>query len=482
MAFFLFFGIFSRILDSFQVTRVSVTAPSEDKIAYEIYAAGSVEADREFATLTHAGIVVGTVYVREGDRVSEGQPLFDLSMESIEEQMTLLEDEILILEYQEKAQEEALAKAQEQRRREAERAGWDAAFDKEAADAGIERAKRNLQKAKEQLEDYIEETERGKSVIKEETIAEDESADQADAGQRLGGETNEGQMSAGEMAENGTEGIVTSDGETEEDQTLQQLQDAVEQAQQTYEDAVRTARQVQMESQRKLEDASLGETNNYEREISAISRKEKQQTLSELMQLKEAHGVVVSPGEGIVTELAVRTGQRTTDTAAVTMADAASGFAFRAQIGKEDAEHIRVGDHAVLESTGKKLEDAEVASLQPDHDNVQMVDVTIRLPKETFTMGESVSMKIVKYSKRYPLVIPLTALHTENEKAYVLVMQEEETVLGGQYFAKRIDVEVIEKNERSAAVREGLLTAEDKVIADSDSYVEAGARVRLWKQ
>ena len=76
-------------------------------------------------------------------------------------------------------------------------------------------------------------------------------------------------------------------------------------------------------------------------------------------------------------------------------------------------------------------------------------------------------------------MVPAGALHMENGSYYVLVVEEEETVLGTQYQIRRVDVQVSEKSDTYAALAEGALSSEAQVVTDADRYVEAGSRVRL---
>ncbi len=87
-------------------------------------------------------------------------------------------------------------------------------------------------------------------------------------------------------------------------------------------------------------------------------------------------------------------------------------------------------------------------------------------------------MELTKESAEYSVTLPLSAIHTENEKNFVYVMVPEETVLGGQYAAQRMDVTVAEKNAIYAALTDSDLTEESQVIISSDQIISAGEKVR----
>ena len=58
-------------------------------------------------------------------------------------------------------------------------------------------------------------------------------------------------------------------------------------------------------------------------------------------------------------------------------------------------------------------------------------------------------------------------------------MVPEESVLGGQFAAQRMDVTVAEKNGQYAAISNSSLTKESDVIVVSDGMISDGERVRL---
>ena len=82
-------------------------------------------------------------------------------------------------------------------------------------------------------------------------------------------------------------------------------------------------------------------------------------------------------------------------------------------------------------------------------------------------------------SESYSLTIPVSALRSDNGKHYVFVLAEEESVLGKQLKAQRVDVEVKDQNGQFAAITSELLSASDSVIIDSDGYIQTGDPVRL---
>lgn len=184
--------------------------------------------------------------------------------------------------------------------------------------------------------------------------------------------------------------------------------------------------------------------------------------------------------DGVITQVHLAVGQRTTDTAAFTMADLSSGLKFAAEIEKEDAPYVSVGDPVTLKAVGKEYTDLTVFSMEEMEG--EKVRVTVMVPDGILSMGEYAQMEVVKRSSEYSATVPLTAIRTENGKHSVFVMEEKETVLGGQFVARSVEVEILEQNDRYAAISGGTLGNEMPVIISSDKYLSAGDTVRLQEQ
>lgn len=214
--------------------------------------------------------------------------------------------------------------------------------------------------------------------------------------------------------------------------------------------------------------------------INRITITEKQRQLSELAKEKENGGKIVAQMDGTITLVQIEVGQKTIETAAFLMSDTSGGMSFTTQISKEDAVFVMAGDTVMLKSADKKYEDFSVLSVETNED--ETVKVTVFVPKDTLALGAYAGMELTKQSEEYSITVPVSAVHTENEKNFVYVMEEEDTVLGGQYVARRMDVTIAEKNGLYAAVSESSLTAESQVITESDQMISAGVKVRLQEE
>lgn len=266
----------------------------------------------------------------------------------------------------------------------------------------------------------------------------------------------------------------------EDDPSVKAAKKALETAEQQESELAYTQGLKEQQARRNLEDAAeAGSTDN----MAAINRiviAEKQWKLEKLVKERDSGGSIVAQMDETVTQVQIVAGQRTTETAAFLMSDTAGGMLFTTQISKEDAMYVTAEDTVTLKSAGTSYEEFSILSLTMNED--ETVNVTVYVPKDTLALGAYAGMELTKQSAEYGITVPLSAIHTENERNFVYVMLPEDTVLGGQYMAQRMDVTVAEKNGIYAAISESSLTAESQVIVDSDRMISAGETVRLSEE
>ena len=94
LAVMLVFTIASRVVASITVPQVTASAPSSGKIEHTVMASGTVEAGGEKAIVTEEGILVAQVNVHTGESIGEGETLFALDMDSLEDQIYELQNQI----------------------------------------------------------------------------------------------------------------------------------------------------------------------------------------------------------------------------------------------------------------------------------------------------------------------------------------------------------------------------------------------------
>ena len=260
-----------------------------------------------------------------------------------------------------------------------------------------------------------------------------------------------------------------------------QLIAQVQAAQDAYEDAAIAANEAEVTGSRNVQQAGIPNASSSAARTNELTYQQMELALLKLEALKETGGKIYAPSPGLITEIAVTTGQKTTDTTAILMADLSKGCRFTARITQEQEKYVARNDEVTLtDDSGKEMEGLTVDSVTALEEEEGYL-VTVQLPQDTeLEMGEGALMTVTKSSAAYPVCVPLGALHVdERQQEYVLVPEEYDTVLGTQTRARRVDVTVLEKNEMYAALQEGIISSSQEIIVSSDKAVENGSRVRV---
>lgn len=202
--------------------------------------------------------------------------------------------------------------------------------------------------------------------------------------------------------------------------------------------------------------------------------------LAKLQPLLDASGKIVSEKEGIVTSVVAENGGVTTDTIA-SIADKNEGYKFVGEIDKSNRTLVKQGQTVALNlGSSGIIENLTIDSISKSDDNPDTLKVTVVLPVGIGEIDESGEIIVSSKSKKYGTCIPLAALRQgDGDSYYILVVTEKETVLGEELTAKKVDVKVEKRDGEYAAVSDGSLGRNDKIIIDSNKTVEDGDRVRL---
>lgn len=344
-------------------------------------------------------------------------------LRSINDQITALQNEITALDYQLKEKTSAAAKAAQERAQALARAQEDYDRTAEKYAALVRDAKQAWDEAQEKLDEFMRDAQDGENA------------------------------------------------------SVKAAREALEEAKRQEKEQERAQEEKERQAKRALEDASAPGAADGSAEINRIAMEELKRQLALLDGAKQSGGEVTAQIDGTVTLVQLTVGQKTPETAAFLMSDTSGGMRFTTQVSKEDAAYVAAGDAVSLKSGDQTYEDLAVLSLETNED--ETVKVTVYVPGDTLSLGARAGMELSKQSEEYSVTVPLAAVYTQNEKNFVYVMEEEDTVLGGAFAAVRVDVTVAEKNGMFAALEDCSLTEESQVITDSDHMISAGETVRL---
>lgn len=200
---------------------------------------------------------------------------------------------------------------------------------------------------------------------------------------------------------------------------------------------------------------------------------------------KKAGGKILAEQDCKVLENSVQTGIVTTGTEYISIGN--GGWKLRGEIRKEDENKVRMGTKVMAQfafggKTQTKIESVETEAGRTDEEGELQSRLFwyAALPEEykaeeagTFTWKTQVESE-----EEYDQVIPMSALREDVEGAYCLIITETEQMLGTLKTAKRVPVNVLEKDGKKAAITSEL-RKEDQIIIFSEKFVAGGDRVRI---
>lgn len=509
----------SKSIYASKLPQVQSSEAEKKKIEHVVESDGIIKQGSERAVHTLAGLRVEQISVRTGDTVEKGDILFTLDQEDLEEIIEAKKLEAAKLEYQIADLQRNRQLAAEEKERQKERAGEDYETAKSAADRGISRAEEALQEADKKLQGHLEDGVDVTSKEGRESVRR-EYEDWVNRGNELQATVSGNQVSVAEKEERLKElqesGSAQDIAKAQEElkaarEGLRTAQAAYEQYQKnpmqkpdfTAEDAAKKAWETEKDSlesglrsagygkedalvegeagvrnaERNIEDAKTASLANSTLEIYQLELKSLKKEIEKYRSIYQDKGQVVSEVSGTVTRVNLIAGERTTDGAAVVCADNEIPYQFETILGKEQKKYVNQGDTVMLR-TSQGQEELEVDYMEEDGSGSYRA--VVYLPQGKGELGMSGTMRRSDASESYNCCIPITALHSENNgsRYFVYIIGEREGILGKEYYAQLRYVEVLDQNERYAALAEGSLSGEEQVITGYDKEIENGRAIR----
>ena len=411
--------LISKSVYAYRLPMVSTCVPESKYIEHKVEAQGIVEAGGEKTVTYLAGLLIDSVLVHVGDRVEEGDALFQVDLEDLKELMEEKKNEMSKVSLQINAILENQAIEQQKREVELARAREDYDTTSRLQDTQVGRA----------MESYVQ--------------------------------------AENDLEENGGE---------------EALKDALQSAAYGEADAKAARDEAVKQAQRKVEDLLWPEEITTELETARLEQTVLSEKLQEYQKILDNQGVVTAPFGGVVTKIAVGAGERIPDTAVLLLSDESLPCQLKILLDKEQKNYISLGDQVLvsLEGKGRELEE-KVDYLAASELSPEKYEALITLPEGTGIPGLSGTVSRTESGEKYRLCIPAAAVHSEDNRNYVYVLKEREGILGQEYYVDEMNVSVIDKNDNWAAIEEGTVDKESRIILSATKEVKTGESVR-WEE
>ncbi len=266
-------------------------------------------------------------------------------------------------------------------------------------------------------------------------------------------------------------------------------QTALENAERSRENAVRDANRSVEDAQISLDKAMLSyetsvkssEASKAQSEIdlknSQMDIDTRKANVARIQKAIDSEGVVHAPVNGDVISVSVSVGGNASSTSpAVTLSNENEGLELRVTVTEDQVGDMTVGDSATIVCNGASI-NAPISSIAYSATATGRYDVTFLLDGSAGTVGMTASMRFRKRTSNYDVIIPLTALHEDNDGTFVYVITQDSGSLGAKRTVTRADVSVIDQDSTRAAVQGGV-SQRDQVVSRSDRDLADGDRVR----
>lgn len=424
--------IISRGLYVASIADVTLKEPNARVLNHDIETSGMIEQKRKIVVLTEADQIVADIYVKEGQKVKSGDPLFSIDLDYLKQQIDVMKNERKQLGYQIED-----AKNQEE--------------DKKKQD------NLNRGQAKDNY-DYL--------VDKWETqIAKDAEAVE----------------SAKEAYENSLKQ------ETEDGSETQQLLAEWEEAQAQYEADITQRDGELFEAGQTVESSQLTVSDSTSEEQLKLQREQIDMKMEGLNLLASQEGKVLADTEGAVSEILVHTGEATPATASILLSDLSSGIQTTVTLNEDEAKHITEQSQVIMRGTGSNgeevvLTDVNIQSVKEKkegEDSASVFEAVLATPETAFEEGANVSVEIKNPSKEYEICIPLEALHTDGVDKYaVYIAEEQDTLIGKELTVRKVPVKILDKDAEFAAIESDTLSGQQKIIVSCEKAIEEGMTVK----
>lgn len=263
--------------------------------------------------------------------------------------------------------------------------------------------------------------------------------------------------------------------------TRKSLEEKVQDAERALEDAEDEKEKALEDAQRNLEDSLRSEQSDSTLGLYQLDLEEAGEELKRLKGILEQEGVVKAEASGVVTRVGVAAGEQTSSGASVVFADTARPLQFEVILQKEEKKYVNLGAEAEITlGNSSNMIKATVDYLTEMETSPGSFTALVTLPEGTGTIGQSGMFRVTQQSEMYNYCIPVDALHMdENQRNFVYVLGERSGFLGAELTAEKLMVDVLDKNDKYAALAGGVVDENSRIICTADREISDGDPVRM---
>lgn len=532
--------VISRIYDSVTVPKVVTTMTKRKTVETRVEGTGTVKVKGKRFCSIEPGLKVWKIAVIPGSQVKEGETLFWYDGESLAEKRAEIQDELdrihMNIRKEQISQEPVSEMTQEETAqweltlalRELEEGGRELEETRKDHEAELRRLEETYVRGLDLAEDELwQQQERDRESAREDLEASKSSRDQAvrdqereieDLEEELEGLTDEDEEKRASLERRLTRAREDLEDLTEawEDRVdradarlalLDYQEDRIrygqtniqESRKEAYEAAVRQEKERMKTAEKEVEelgkaveraqwqlsaaqrqDESRKQTRERQKEISALTvkelqldKREKERQLAVLDGLLESGGQVKAPLDGVVVDMELTEGKTASGQELCSLS--VGDTLFEGTFLKEEQE-LTTGDRLQILVPGtRQVREAVISrlNLMGETEGIFQAD----LDDGGLDPGVVTSYSCSRQSDIFDKVIPLEGLRKDMKGYYCLVARPRSTILGEEFRAERVEVQVLYRGAREVAVEASVFES-DAVIVGENKTIDGGVRVR----
>lgn len=223
--------------------------------------------------------------------------------------------------------------------------------------------------------------------------------------------------------------------------------------------------------------AGLGDSSNLDMQAAREAIDEQKALVEELT--KDADGQEITANvSGVVSAINISAGgTAVAETPVVSITVADRGFTLNIPVTNDQARQVRVGDTAEITNYYWSDITATLESIAADPSSQGQGKMLVFRITGDVEAGTNLTLSIGQRSANYDCLVPNSAIRSDANGSFVLVVTSKSSPLGNRYVATRAEVQVLASDDTTSAVS-GLANG-DYVITTSSKPLEAGDMVRL---
>lgn len=493
-ALMLLFTFLSRAADSVNVAQVETKTAQNQVITHEVTGTGKVMGTRERAVFTQEGQKVEQVYVQEGQNVKKGDALLKFSVKYLKKTIKEKQDAIDVL--QGKINDLISAESVNQQKRNNEFSDAQENYNSAVSSGNysVQAAQNEAAIARQKLQDYYAQRDAAQNDVQDKIPDEEKFSDSSefdDPGNTDDfGNTDDPENSddSGNTDRTDGEGNKNTSGNgdnsnAQDNSQEQALIDDIRAKEEAVNEAMLSRRRELQSAEQAIRDTQIGDASDSTLENTQAELETAQKDLETLQKVLARKGKVKAPCDGVIKSLSAVTGSQTGAEAAVVLYETKGTFRFQAEVSKDDLKYIKSGGEVILKGADEKeITGAKVESVKEDSSNENQYILSVQVPEGTLSIGDTAEFTISQDAGPFNVCVPLSALYEENGRYYVYVTDTQNTVLGEVLVARKTYVNVKDKNSSTAALENGDLSSDQKIVTSSDREISSGSRIRLLEE